>query len=199
MIHQKQKAGCFNFPSYWPVLLFLIVLFLTLSGCGKEGDIFLETPENEIVVTKKEEDNQLIIVEIKGEVIKPGVFTMEVNSRLNDLLLAAGGATPNASLRYVNLALRLLDGDSFYIPHEDEETAILNNPGETQDQGGKIDLNKATKEDLMSVPGIGPSTAENILNYRSEAGKFNAVDDLLNVDRIGEKTLEKIREYFIVR
>jgi competence protein ComEA len=80
-----------------------------------------------------------------------------------------------------------------------EEGISLPEPGGTESNDKTIDLNKATKEELMTVPGIGPSTADNIINYRDEAGRFNSVDDLLNVDRIGDKTLEKIQKYFIVR
>lgn len=63
----------------------------------------------------------------------------------------------------------------------------------------KINLNTATREELMSVTGIGPSTADNILAYREKTGKFSSVEDLLQVDRIGEKTLEKLRDFFTVK
>jgi len=170
-----------------------------VAGCSAEKDIFEDTPEEGITVSVKEEETETFIVEIKGEVMKPGVYAMKKDSRLNDLIVEAGGASPDANLRYINLAIRLIDGDSFYIPNSEEEEMSTGEIGGTESKDKTIDLNKATKEELMTVPGIGPSTADNIINYREEAGRFNSVDDLLNVDRIGDKTLEKIRSYFIVR
>lgn len=180
-------------------LIFVILGILMMVGCSTEKDVFEDAPDEGITVSVKAEENPSFIVEIKGEVMKPGVYAMKKDSRLNDLVLEAGGASPDANLRHINLAIRLIDGDSFYIPNLDEEESSSGNSGGTESKDKTIDLNKATKEELMSVPGIGPSTADNIINYREEAGRFNSVDDLLNVDRIGDKTLEKIRSYFIVR
>ena len=180
-------------------LIFILYVMMMMVGCSAEKDIFEDTPDEGITVSVKEEENQTLIVEIKGEVMKPGVYAMKKDSRLNDLVLEAGGASPDANLRHINLAIRLIDGDSFYIPNLNEEEMSLPQPGGTGNNDKTIDLNKATKEELMTVPGIGPSTADNIINYRDEAGRFNSVDDLINVDRIGDKTLEKIRAYFIVR
>ena len=176
-----------------------IFLLSACSGESKEG-IFVPE-EEEIIVTETEEPEEIMVVEIKGEVKKPGVYAMEPGSRLNDLLNTSGGALPEATLRNVNLAMRIADGDSFYIPskEETEESAgpsVIVGGGEAE---GKIDLNKASREELMSVTGIGPSTADNILAYREENGRFSSVDDLINVNRIGEKTLEKLRDFFIVR
>ena len=93
-----------------------------------------------------------------------------------------------------------MDGDSFYIPSLDEEIEVpMEGAPSGSNQQGKIDLNRATKEELMTVTGIGPATAENILAYREEHGPFKTVDGLLQVNRIGEKTLDKIRDSFIVR
>lgn len=180
---------------------YLSICLVISSACGgSDENLFLEeeTADEIIVVTKESDTVMDIIVEIKGEVQKPGVYTMPFNSRLNDLLAVSGGASATANLRNVNLAMKIEDGESFYIPsiHDLEEEIIL---GEQKREDGKIDLNKATKEDLMSVTGIGPATADNILAYREEAGKFNSVDELVLVNRIGDKTLEKIRDFFIVK
>lgn len=180
-------------------LMLVLLGIMLMVGCSEKKDIFDDAPDEGITVSVKKEEDQTFIVEIKGEVMKPGVYAMKKDSRLNDLVLEAGGASPDANFRHINLAIRLIDGDSFYIPNLDEEEMSPDEPGSTENKDKTIDLNKATKEELMTVPGIGPSTADNILNYRDEAGRFNSVDDLLNVDRIGDKTLEKIRSYFIVR
>lgn len=192
--HKRIKAaGC------------LIVLSLTsiLMACSSENKEGIYVPEeSEIVITETEETEENIIVEIKGEVEKPGVYTMDPGSRLNDLLIISGGASAQANLRSVNLAMKITDGDSFYIPSQEEEadvSAEISVIVGGSESDGKIDLNRATREELMSVTGIGPSTADNILAYREEKGRFESVDDLINVNRIGEKTLEKLRDFFIVK
>lgn len=186
---------------------FIIAIIILLgTGCG-DSNITIEDGYEEVLEQNSEkiEIDEDIIVEIKGEVLNPGVYKVKEGDRLNDLLLIAGGQTSEAELRNINLALRILDGDSFYIPKKGEEEATIINTGSSGNTNGEssennlIDLNKANKDELMKVPGIGPQTAENILNYRDEFGKFKSVEELLNVNRIGEKTLEKIKNYFIVR
>lgn len=199
MIKKLSRKSHFSDLNKMLRLIVVILGIMMMVGCSAEKDIFEDSPVEGITVTVKEEENQPLIVEIKGEVLKPGVYAMKKDSRLNDLVLEAGGATPEANLRHINLATRLIDGDSFYIPHMNEEETGPEVTGESEGKDKAIDLNKATKEELMTVPGIGPSTADNIINYREEAGRFNSVDDLLNVDRIGDKTLEKLRPYFIIR
>lgn len=179
----------------------MATLILSFSGCSRDKEALFLDPEAEeeiVVVTEDEVPLLSIIVEIKGEVLDPGVYTVPGDSRLNDLVLESGGITSSANLRNVNLAMKIEDGQSFYIPsvHDEEQEIIV---GEETQGNGKIDLNKATREELMSVTGIGPSTADNILAYREENGKFSSVDELVQVNRIGDKTLEKIRDYFIVK
>lgn len=181
--------------------IILFSLMILLTGCsGKGGEPIFEE-EKEIVVNIEEDPfPQKLVAEVKGQVLRPGVYTLPEGSRLYELVALAGGTTSVAELRQVNLALRVLDGDSFYIPAVGEEP-LLPAPS-TEGKSGSpapMDLNRASKEDLMKVPGIGPATADNILKYREEKGRFSSVEELLEVPRIGEKTLEKIREYFIVR
>lgn len=182
-------------------LSFLLVSFMFTGGCKhKEEDLFLPKDTQVVVNEPTEVLEQVIIVEIKGQVLKPGVYALPADQRLNDLLLLSGGVTESANLRHINLAMKIVDGDSFYIPAIDEEVDLTStDPGMGKPSDGKIDLNRATKEELMTVTGIGPATAENILAYREEHGLFKTVEDLLQVNRIGEKTLEKIRDSFIVR
>ncbi len=179
----------------------LIVGMLFSSGCGnKDEDLFLPVETGVVVKESTKEEEQVIIVEIKGQVVNPGVYALPGEHRLNDLLSLSGGVTENANLRHVNLAMKMMDGDSFYIPAMDEEIDVTMGGASTgTNQEGKIDLNRATKEELMTVTGIGPATADNILAYRDEHGPFKTVDGLLQVNRIGEKTLDKIKDSFIVR
>lgn len=199
------------------LILGFILLFTASGGCKNKESIVIddfseviEIDKEKLEITDETDNNKLeeAIVEIKGEVLNPGVYKIIEGDRLNDLITLAGGITENAYLRNTNLALKISDGESFYIPKIGEEDVNLIIAGNSDSGGGNgseskekdlIDLNKATKEDLMTVPGIGPQTANNIIDYKEENGSFKSVDDLLNVNRIGEKTLEKLRGYFIVR
>jgi len=146
-----------------------------------------------------------ILVLINGQVARPGVYTLEKESRLMDLIDLAGGLTYEADVKRVNNVFILRDGDYFYIPAIDEsipETA-RNSPGNNplNDSASfdyPLNLNTATQEALESLPGIGPSKARDIIAYRDEMGAFQTVDDLLNVPGIGPTTLDSIREYLII-
>lgn len=183
--------------------LMIPVFLMGMSGCS--DNLYEEEVEPTEVIVREQAPAAVgvVVVEIKGEVVKPGVYTIEEDKRLNDLLLLAGGRTVNAELRHINLARKLKDGDSFYIPGIGEE--IPKDPGSgtgfpsQNEEKGKIDINEATREELMSVPGIGPATADNILSYKESVGAFKTIEDLLEVDRIGDKTLEKLKEYLEVR
>lgn len=188
------------------ILLLMFLLFSLSSGCALEQKNLYaeEDPENasEVIspdLPDKEELEREIIVEIKGAVLSPGVYRMKGDARLHDLYLKAGGGTETAELRMVNLAMHIEDGESFYIPEKGEEIIMMPTDMHGDQKESKINLNTATREELMSVTGIGPSTADNILAYREKTGKFSSVEDLLQVDRIGEKTLEKLRDFFTVK
>jgi competence protein ComEA len=146
-----------------------------------------------------------ILVLINGQVAMPGIYELEKESRLMDLVELAGGLTDQADIKRVNNVFILRDGDYFYVPAIDEripETA-RNAPGNNPlDAPNTFDyplnLNTATQEALESLPGIGPSKAKDIIAYREEMGAFQTVDDLLNVPGIGPTILEAIREYLII-
>lgn len=146
-----------------------------------------------------------ILVQIGGEVSNPGVYSLEENARLSLLVDVAGGLTADADIIRVNLALFLRDGDYFYIPAEDEdipETA-KNAPGNLFGNSDPLftyplDLNEASQEALESIPGIGPSKAQDILDYKEIIGRFSSLEELLNVSGIGEATLDILRDYLYV-
>lgn len=133
-----------------------------------------------------------ICVYICGEVANPGVYMIEDGSRVVDAITAAGGTTEVANLEAINLAQELSDGMMINVPDE-------NAPDIVSDQAviqlnRKLNINTSNAQQLQELPGIGPSLAERIIKYRQEKGKFNSVDELLNVSGIGEKKLEEIRE-----
>lgn len=144
-------------------------------------------------------------VQIGGEVLHPGIYAINRERRLADLIEMAGGFTPNADVDRVNLAVLLHDGDYLFIPALNEnipETArnapanLYQNLGPTFEY--PLNLNEASQEALESIPGIGPSKARDILAYKETLGEFTALEELINVPGIGEATLDILRDYLIV-
>ncbi|WP_286883649.1 helix-hairpin-helix domain-containing protein [Aneurinibacillus sp. UBA3580] len=150
-----------------------------------------------------------IIVDIKGAVKNPGVYTLPGDARVYQAIGMAGGLLPEADAKQVNGAMPLKDGMMLYIPLKGEKApqavtdgmvASENGSGMvTAAQGDKVNLNTATSEQLQTIPGIGPGKAAAILQYREEHGAFKTVDELTNVSGIGPKTLEKMRGKIFVQ
>lgn len=172
------------------LIIFLVTVIIVL--------LWLFDFKNEI---KFEDENivNYIIVHIAGEVKKPGVYKLEDGARVIDVLNLAGGPLSSADLDKVNLAEFLRDGAKIYIPPRIEETfgvlqknSISNTRVSQNDT--RVNINTATKEQLETLPGIGPTLAQRIIDYRSENGFFSSCEDLLKVKGIGEKKLEKIKD-----
>ncbi|MGL5615344.1 MAG: helix-hairpin-helix domain-containing protein [Sarcina sp.] len=149
------------------------------------------------------EKNSEIIVEIKGEVQKPDVYKLKEGSRINDLINMAGGLTENANLMSINRATLLSDGSCIIVGNlNDKEGAnsiiVEGNEGSgnssKESDSKKININKASKEELMTLTGIGEVKAESILSYRESKGAFKSIEELAKVDGIGIKTVEKLKE-----
>ncbi len=132
-------------------------------------------------------------VYVSGEVHNPGVYTLASGDRIVDALEAAGGATQNADLSRVNLAQRVRDQDDFLIPSLGLEAS-----GDTADAVAKINLNSASLEKLISLPGIGPVRAQAIVAYREANGPFVRVDQIMAVEGIGPATYEAVRDLVTV-
>ena len=160
------------------------------------------TPSKEPSPTKTSEP---ILVQVSGQVVSPGVYSLPQNARLQDLILLASGLTGEADESRINNAVPLRDGDYFYIPTIDEaipETATNSTANLNVDPDSEftypLDLNTASQEALESLPGIGPAKAEDILAYRDAHGSFLSVDELTEVPGIGETTVESLRDYLFV-
>lgn len=151
----------------------------------------------------------VIVVHVAGAVKNPGVVFLPGGSRANDALRAAGGFTRSADLNAVNLAMIVHDGDQFFVPTRTaarstpavvppqrvtrEPSGGLPTSGATQPGSGVVNINTANATELDSLPGIGPSTAEAIVSWRTTHGPFESVDALLDVRGIGEAKLDAIR------
>ena len=165
----------------------------------KSKSVDAKTIEKEV---KKEDKKKK--VHITGEVRNPGLYELEEGSRILDIINLAGGITPEANLDKVNLAYQISDGQKVKIPSiKDEEVGnyIYENSGENvieedKDKNNtKIDINKADLNDLITLPGIGESTAQKIIDYREKNGKFKTIEDIKNVSGIGESKYNQIKDY----
>jgi competence protein ComEA len=152
-----------------------------------------------------------VTIQVEGAVVNPGIYRLPMGSRVEDALQVAGGLRMDADISKLNLVAKLRDGQRITVPFQQ---AYPPQPYYQQPQtnwqypysyqqaptpSGKIDINTATKEELTALPGIGPALAERIIQYRLSVGRFNSVDELLNVPGIGEKKLEKIKPYVEVK
>lgn len=166
----------------------------------------MQTEENVI----EDENSGKIIIYITGEIQKEGVYELEENSRVLDAIEIAGGLKENANIEDINLAQILEDESKIYIPNKNDENIkndnqnnidnISKNTTETIKKDGtiikseKININTASQTELETLPGIGPSTALKIVNYRKEKGKFKNIEDIKNVSGIGESKFSKIKD-----
>jgi competence protein ComEA len=138
-----------------------------------------------------------IIVDVTGWVRRPGVYEFRQGDRVIDAVRMAGGGKPGADLTSINLAALLTDGQQILVPRKAKAGVGAGVAGGSGVPGSGtevlINLNTATLDQLESLPGIGPSLGQRILDYRQEHGPFRSVEDLLNVSGIGEKRLADLR------
>jgi competence protein ComEA len=141
-----------------------------------------------------------VVVDVVGAVRRPGLYRLEQGSRIADAVARAGGATPKAQLAQVNLAAPLADGEQVVIPKGGATGTAL--PSATGSAGtgtgtAPIQLSTATLEQLDSLPGVGPATAQKILDYRAKHGAFSSVEELDAVSGIGPKRLDQLRDLVV--
>ena len=167
----------------------------------------LQTEVTTVSKDEKEDKNQkeevveqdLITVDVKGAVKSPGIYDLPVGSRINDAVQKAGGLTDNADSKSINLAQRISDEALVYVPTKEEVTSqeAHSNASNTK-ENKKVNLNKASLEELKQVKGLGAKRAQDIIDHRESNGKFKSVDELKKVSGIGAKTIEKLKEYVTV-
>ena len=199
------------------------LIYFIYSGIGEEEEIDLEEDiliSNQVAsgdntntqnTTELEED--IAIVHVTGAVKNPGIVKLKEGSRIEDAIEAAGGLTENADISDVNLAYILEDGIKLRIPSTSDETItntdiLIENNGEniieetntsTNNSNGSININKATEAELDTLPGIGPSLASKIVEYREQNGKFSTIEDIKNVTGIGESKYESIKDFICIK
>ena len=156
-------------------------------------------------ISQAETEDQLVTVDVKGAVKKPGVYQLQSNSRVHDALEKAGGLTDEADLKSVNQAQKLSDEAVVYVAKVGENAVDVTTSapasatsGTGQAKSALVNLNTATEADFQTISGIGQKRAQDIIAYREANGRFKSVDELKNVSGIGAKTLEKLKEYVTV-
>lgn len=137
---------------------------------------------------------QEIIIHIAGAVENEGIIKLKEESRIADAIEMAGGLTIEADIKNVNLAQKVQDGQKIYIPEKGEEIETNIETKEMQNDNQKININTATQTQLETLSGIGPSTAQKIIEYRNKNGKFEDIEEIKNVSGIGESKYESIKE-----
>jgi competence protein ComEA len=141
-----------------------------------------------------------VVVDVVGAVRRPGLYRLEQGSRIADAVARAGGATPKAELSQVNLAAPLADGEQVVVPKRGAAGAAPGTAGSPAGAGSAsapIQLSTATLEQLDTLPGVGPSTAQKILDYRAKHGAFSSVEELDAVPGIGPKRLDELRDLVV--
>lgn len=139
-----------------------------------------------------------VMVHVLGSVVRPGVFELRSGDRLLDAVAAAGGFSETADRAQLNLVRLLVDGEQVTVPAVGEVMTPAPGAGTGAAVGGLVNLNSADATTLDTLPGVGPTTAESIIVWRTENGRFVSVDDLLSVPGIGDKTLESLRDLVTV-
>lgn len=178
----------------------------------EEDDVYKN--ENSIEVTTKSEvassnqeksvantKNKNIFVEIKGEVVKPDVYEISEGSIIRDLINKAGGLTSEANIDKINRADKLKANQLIIIPNKNDSSNVGSNLG-TGDisnsvqatESDVININTATLEELQKINGVGEVKAKSIMEYREKNGGFNSIEEIKNIDGIGEKTFEKMKD-----
>jgi competence protein ComEA len=173
------------------------VVVLALLGLG--GRSFLGEPddspshEKPVALVSEPAPVRKVLVHVVGAVRAPGLYELPEDSRVDDAIREAGGAKTKAALELVNLAAPVADGQQVVVPVRGEagETPAAGSPASAS--GGKVQLNSATLEDLDTLPGIGPVTAQKILDYRTAHGAFQSVDELDAVPGIGAARLAQLK------
>ena len=138
-------------------------------------------------------------VYVSGAVHHPDVYTIPQDSIVKDAMEAAGGPTEEADLERINLALPVTDGQQVHVPRQGEDNPPVQPPSGQPATGGKVNINTADSAALESLPGIGPSLAQRIIDHRQINGPFERIEDVMEVSGIGEATFEGIQDLITTR
>jgi len=192
------------------LLLALIISIVSISYYAffrKEPEIAFKVQDEPAIPVAAPVQTQKIVVHVAGAVKNPGVYTLEEGQRVKDAIEIAGGPLPEADLLRLNLAQKMQDEDKLYVPkigeiteQEDQVSATYGaTVGVVTKNDGKININTADETELTKLPGIGPATAQKIIDYRKTKGAFKTIEEIKNVSGIGDKKFEQIKDKIKVK
>lgn len=145
---------------------------------------------------------KMIVVEIKGEVVNPDVYEISEGSIIRDLITKAGGLTNEANIDKINRADKLRDNQLIVIPNKNELSNANTNINVSKEgntaEDGIININTASLEELQKINGVGEVKAKSIINYREKNGGFKSIDEMKNIEGIGDKTFEKMKDQITI-
>jgi competence protein ComEA len=187
LIRFLKKGWFFIFSGILLVVFLIVTKDDTLPEQEQALNVFPEDSNTDAEPAAAEAQPGKAVIDVKGEIVKPGVYEMDAEARVNDVIELAGGFTKEADQTFVNLAAKVQDEMVIHVPGKGDSGEI---GGSAAEENGKVKVNYAEQEELETLSGIGPSKAEAIISYREEHGFFQTPEDLLQVSGIGEKTLE---------
>jgi competence protein ComEA len=162
--------------------------------------IISRSPTGEAVVLRPAPTEKPVVVYITGAVPRPGVYALPKNARVQDAISAAGGFLAEAEKSQINLAALLEDGEKLDIPFIEGASPVLGTPVPVivTSTTELVNINTASLEELDTLPGVGPTTAQRIIDYREQNGPFINAEDIINVQGIGTGTYERMKDLITV-
>ncbi len=192
------------------LILLLVIIAITIYLMNKdldkesfEASDFIENTNSSSLT----EESKQIAIHIDGEVMSPGIKYLETGARISDAIQASGGTTALVDFSKINLAYVLKDGQKVHVPSIYESInveTVSNDAGEnviiqdTNSNSNMVNINTATQAELETLPGVGASTALKIINYRNQNGNFKKIEDLMNVNGIGETKFSTLKDYITI-
>ena len=185
------------------IIIFIIFCIMVIIRKKelKDNNINYTVNKEEDIINKDNEDNEeeYIYVDIKGEVINPNVYKIKKGLRVIDVINLAGGLTEESDTSNINLSKIVTDEMVIVIKSKNNEEVYIDSDVDINNNNNNqlIDINTCTIDELLTLPGIGESKANNIIEYRKK-NKFNTINDIMNVSGISESLFNKIKEYIKV-
>lgn len=183
------------------ISILCMIFVLSCLGCQKKQPVQeLEeiSPKKTEISEKKEEAEKSIYVYVCGAVSQAGVYELKQDSRVYEAIEKAGGFTQDAAVAEINQAELLKDEQQIYVPFVAEAESQKQEEYQAEAESGKVNLNTATKEQLMTLAGIGESKADSIIRYREEQGKFQSIEEIKQIEGIKDGVFQKIKDLITV-
>ncbi len=177
------------------IIVVVILNFMYQGGMFNRREVLINT---QMITTTREKtttEKEVVIVEIKGAVKYPGVYSFDHKPLVYEVIDMAGGLTSIANIDNINLAAEVESNQSIVISSKSNVKSYVGEIGKSE---AKVNINTADKNRLMTIPGIGSTKADNIIKYRKTNGFFKKIEDIKNVDGIGDAIYNSIKEYITV-